>query len=643
MKRSVSFFVISFAFLLSQVSLANDLTPVKLQLKWQHQFQFAGYYAAIQQGYYRQAGLDVELIEALPGVDPVEQVLSGAADFGVGTSELVLHYHRGEPVVVLGVIMQHSALALAVLDEPETQHIHDLAGDTLMIEPNSGEIFAYLKNEGFSAGDFQLVKHRHQINDLLEGRVDAMTVYTTDETYELQQSGVGFRLFKPLMGGIDFYGDNFFTTQNLLESNPQLVKQFHQATVQGWRYAMQHPQQVVDWIIDHYSQRKTADHLLYEAQEMRKLMNPTLIEPGYMNVGRWQHIVDTYQSLDLLPAEVDIEGMLYQADDRAAYERLKQQLVYVLIGSALALLLALIFYRQYHLANLRRKKFETLFYNAPVSLMELSRDGVILSWNHQAERTFQYSADEAVGQKATQLLIPPDEVEKVESVLERTWNSRRIVTSENPNLRKDGRRLICQWSNLQLESEPGRTHRVVCMARDITQEKEMAAELYRIAHYDALTGLPNRMLLLSLMKEALMDAKRHHNKLALLFIDLNGFKQINDRYGHLIGDQVLVQTGARIQAVLRENDLVGRLAGDEFLVLVKDLDQLKSLDALIEKIGKAIVPELLIEGIRVSVSASIGQSVYPLQSEEIEQLIRLADESMYQAKAVSKTLKLGQE
>lgn len=106
---------------------AEELISVRLQLKWQHQFQFAGYYAAIEKGYYREHGLDVSLIEAGPGVDPIQVVLDGEAEFGVGTSELVLTHHRGEPVIVLAVIMQHSPLAIAALNTPQISNIHQVA------------------------------------------------------------------------------------------------------------------------------------------------------------------------------------------------------------------------------------------------------------------------------------------------------------------------------------------------------------------------------------------------------------------------------------------------------------------------------------------------------------------------------------
>lgn len=146
--RSAVLWVFCSLFSLSIAAGSDDLTPVKLHLKWQHQFQFAGYYAAIKKGFYKDAGLEVSLIEAKPGENHVQAVLSGEAEFGVGTSELLLDFHKGEQVVVLAAIMQHSPLALATLKSSGITNIHQIAAEPIMMESSSLELLAYLKSEG---------------------------------------------------------------------------------------------------------------------------------------------------------------------------------------------------------------------------------------------------------------------------------------------------------------------------------------------------------------------------------------------------------------------------------------------------------------------------------------------------------------
>ncbi len=143
------------AILLCSASIASALEPVTLQLKWLHAFQFAGYYAALEKEYYREAGFEVTIREATPGGDPHKAVIAGEAEFGVSDSGLLLHWHAGEPVVALGVVFQHSAIALVALKEGNSQSVHSLAGKRLMLTPNDVELNAYLRREGLPPGTYQ--------------------------------------------------------------------------------------------------------------------------------------------------------------------------------------------------------------------------------------------------------------------------------------------------------------------------------------------------------------------------------------------------------------------------------------------------------------------------------------------------------
>ena len=618
-------------------NIPSQLTQVQLQLKWQHQFQFAGYYAAIEKGFYQDVGLEVILKEATPGIDPIQQVLDGQAEFGVGTSEVLLNFHQGDPLVVLAVIMQHSPLALATLASSGITNIHQLASKPIMIEPNSLELFAYLKNEGIDLKQLQQVEHNQQTKKLINGQVGAMSVYSTDEPFELATIGRDVLLFKPIMAGIDFYGDNLFTTQKMVKQQPGLVEDFHQASLKGWHYAMQHPEEIIDLILSQYSQRKTRAYLTFEAETMREIMRPDLVEIGYMNPGRWQHIAQTYAQLGLLPEKTSLEGMLYQSPD-LAYQKLKQQFYYALIMLLIIGLLAGVFYRQFHLANLRQKRYEALFLKAPISLIEIDQQYKIYHWNQEATNTFLYTKEEALGKNLLDLLVENKDVcIKVRSCINEAFTQGHITFLENENKRKDNQTLLCRWSNMPIESAHRNSRRIICMARDITQEKQTEALLYQSAHYDNLTGLPNRALLISLLKEAIADAKRHHSSLGVLFIDLNDFKPINDTYGHHIGDQVLKQTGLRIQQALRGNDIAGRLAGDEFIAIIKALNDPADLQKVIDNILRVFEAEISVEQLKLTITLSIGSSLYPQESQDIHQLISLADQSMYKAKSAFKS------
>ena len=310
------------------------LETVTLQLKWSHAFQFAGYYAAIEKGYYREAGLDVNLREAAPGIDPLEAVLTGKAQYGVGMSNLLLARHAGRPVVVLAVIFQHSPMVLIARRQPAdgaVPVVQNLAGRRVMIEPQSDELIAYLRQEGIPLERLTRLPHSHRLDDFIAGRVDAMSAYVTSEPYYLDRAGFSYQTYSPVMAGIDFYGDNLFTTESELKTHPERARAFREASLRGWQYAMAHPEEIADLIRDKYSTRHPRDFYLFEARKMAPLLRIDLVEPGHMTRGRWRHIADTYAQFGLLPAAAPLDGFLYEPD--AEYDR---RPIYALFGLLLA-------------------------------------------------------------------------------------------------------------------------------------------------------------------------------------------------------------------------------------------------------------------------------------------------------------------
>jgi PAS domain S-box-containing protein len=285
---------------------------VTVQLKWQHQFQFAGYYAAQDKGYYREVGLDVTLAEAQPGSDPVQAVLDGKAQYGIGTSSLLLRRAHGEPVVVLASIFQHSAAALVVRRGPDGKRVPwDHA--RLMLSPADHEALAYLQREGVRLDHLDIRPHSFNYDDLVQGRVDAMSVYTTNAPYALDRANFSYDLLNPRLGGIDFYGDNLYTTESELREHPARARAMRAATLRGWRYAMAHPGEIADLIRARYPNRASREHLMFEAAQTAPLLEEHLIELGYSNPIRWQAIADTYASLGMLPAGFELDGFLYRA------------------------------------------------------------------------------------------------------------------------------------------------------------------------------------------------------------------------------------------------------------------------------------------------------------------------------------------
>lgn len=610
---------------------ATELDSVTLQLKWKHQFQFAGYYVAKEKGFYKNAGLDVTIVEASPDTNVVQEVIVGRAQFGVGTSELILNRHHGEKVLVLGVIFQHSPLSLITLAESNIDNIHKLLNRKVMIEPSSAELFAYLQQEGFTEKAFKLEPHNFDINDLLAGKIDAISVYETDEPYLLKQQGRAYYQFSPRMSAIDFYGDNFFTTDAELKAHPHRVEAFKEATIRGWHYAMQHSDEIVQLIYKNYSQRHSIEHLKFEATVMHDLMQPELIEAGYMNAGRWQHIAETYYKLGLLPENFDVESMLHFPNSAKDLKKLKIKFYYTVAGLSLLILLSIILFRFYRTARLNEAKLNTIFNNTPLSMIVLDAENRVQRWNAEAEKTFLWRAKDVM-KKSVLSIVPPEKHAEVEAILTTVRKNNCISNHENINITKDGSEILCEWMNAPFKNNQKHSSFIICMARDITEQNRLKKALEQAAHYDNLTSLPNRALIFEKLKQSLETAARQRTKVAILFLDLNGFKAINDTFGHEIGDELLRTVAQRLPQAIRASDYAGRLGGDEFLVILQNINSLENAQRIANNLRNLICQPCMIKTETVTVDVSIGISLYPDDTTEINALIHQADQNMYQAK-----------
>ena len=187
-----------------------------------------------------------------------------------------------------------------------------------------------------------------------------------------------------------------------------------------------------------------------------------------------------------------------------------------------------------------------------------------------------------------------------------------------------------------VKNELDETIKMMGVVRDITEEKASANYLKHLAHFDPLTGLPNRLVLEERLSEALEPARASATRVALVFVDLNGFKAINDRYGHAAGDRVLVTTATRLKRILRGTDTVARIGGDEFVVILQDLPQGNSLQdearSICQNIFAELSPPITIGNDQRHIGTSLGVAVFPDHAPSIDRLLHIADLAMYEAK-----------
>lgn len=281
---------------------AKPLETVKLQLKWFHQFQFAGYYAAKQQGYYAAEGLDVEILELSPDKSVIQEVVSGEVDYGIGDSGILARYSNGEPVIALAAIFQHDPLVFISKQSSGIISPYEMTGKRVMFDPETGDnapLVSMLTNAGITPQDYTFVPATFNIDDLLFDKVDVMSAYLTDQPFYFQQKKIPLNIINPHNYGIDFYGDLLFTRQAELKQHPGRAERFRRATLLGWKYALSNPEAIIQLIRNHYHSRLSLEHLRYEAVQTRKLILPDIMPIGQIEPIRLRGIADIYFQLKL--------------------------------------------------------------------------------------------------------------------------------------------------------------------------------------------------------------------------------------------------------------------------------------------------------------------------------------------------------
>lgn len=500
---------------------ASSARVVRIQLKWTHQFQFAGFYSALEQGYFREAGLDVRLLPGGPHIDPAQVVVGGGAEFGIGNSSLLINHAWGAPVVAVAAILQHSPFVLAAipgLDEPR-----DLAGRRLMLEAHSAELQAYLHLAGVDMTQVRLMPHSGDIRDLGH-KVDAASAYSSDETYTLLTDKIGHQIFNPRSIGMDFYGDTLFTSARLAAENPDLVRAVRQAVIKGWYHALEHPNQTMRLINDKYAPDIDPLKLRYEAEEIRRLMDADVVGIGYMNVKRWNAIAAAFQRAGLIATPVDLAAFLFDAETEPDLGWVYNLLT---VGGILFLVVAAV---AAHVARLNRR-----------------------------------------------------------------------------------------------------------LRREIEERRRLEQILTHQAMTDPLTGLCNRRHFILRANEELHRARRTGVPLAVLYLDIDHFKIINDNYGHALGDQVLVTVARACRDALGGEDLLARMGGEEFAALLPGQDKTAAqmtAERLRSCLGEVVTRSE--DGQIVTITISIGVTALASDDGDMLSVLDRADRALYQAKTLGR-------
>ncbi|MBO1928169.1 ABC transporter substrate-binding protein [Thiomicrorhabdus sp. 6S2-11] len=623
---------------------------ISLQLRWTPQFQFIGYYAALWQGYYQDAGLDVEIIPGSPTRQPHREVLSGRAQYGVGNSEVLLSYLQDKPLIALAAILQHSPSVLLTRKDSNIRTPQDLIGKRVMMlgGSNDVEFFAMLASEGVSPTDVTIMPSSYRVEDLLEGKVDVFNAYLSNEPFYLASKGVEPFVINPVDYGVDMYSDILFTSNDELKHHPQRVKAFLQASLKGWRYALQHQDEMINRLLE-MNIGKTREQLQNEAKVLQRLIQPNTISLGNINPGRFERMADLLQKFGFVQHTKSVEDFIYDPNPKVRQSTFLKVLALAMTGLLVVIFIAFWFWntsrRLQHEIALRKETERSLqssqrhFQQIVETLQEVyfrtDTRGNIVYISPSVENLLKQSVDKIIGNNIENYYVAPY---KFKSLLEALHNENgKIKDYEQQVLTADNREI---WVaiNSQFFYEGDKIIGVEGTAREITQQKDQEELMKSMAFEDPLTGLYNRRSLIKQLNIVIKQSIEQNQFGALLFMDLDNFKPVNDEFGHNTGDELLKIVACRLRQSVRKGDVVFRIGGDEFVILLSSLNTADSSAAEIRasKIASTLIVHLrelyLVDHLSLHLSASIGIKLFPDEMHDADHIIEQADKGMYTAK-----------
>ena len=274
--------------------------------------------------------------------------------------------------------------------------------------------------------------------------------------------------------------------------------------------------------------------------------------------------------------------------------------------------------------------------NTPLAAINWDQEFRCTQWNKAAENIFGYSAAEALGRHGTELLVPQSQQKEMNDLYRNLIKSEHGSQKINENVTRDGKIIVCEWYNTPIFDEQGKAIGIASLGEDISAKREAEELIWKQANYDSLTGLANRKLLRDRLEQEIRKANRENQCVALLYLDLDQFKDVNDTLGHHVGDRLLQEAAHRLSSYIRDVDTVARLGGDEFTIIMGGLDEFTNVERVAAAILETMAQPFQLDDEKAYISASIGITFYPQDGTQIDELFKNADQAMYAAKSMGR-------
>lgn len=293
---------------------------ITLQLSWLHQFQFAGYYVAKEKGFYKDVGLDVTINEFNFKLDIHKVLEKKEAEFVVGRTSFIIDKIAGKDLVALASIYQHSPMMLLVREDSNIKTVKDLKNKNIMITgdaKNTATIQAMLSSQKITLKDINIQAHTFNLDDLINGKTDAMASYVSNEPIRLKDKNIKYNILHPKDYGFDFYSGMLFTSQKMIKKDPDSVKAFYDATIKGWEYAFSNIEESAKLIFEKYnSQNKSLDNLIQEGEILKTLAYDKDERIGKIDIQRIKEIANVFLVMGFINKDYSLDNFIYEYNDK---------------------------------------------------------------------------------------------------------------------------------------------------------------------------------------------------------------------------------------------------------------------------------------------------------------------------------------
>jgi diguanylate cyclase (GGDEF)-like protein/PAS domain S-box-containing protein len=587
---------------------------------------------ALEKGFYKQAGLDVTIIERNPQKNNIEQVINGDAEYGVADSALLLYRAEGKPVQIMASIFQHSPLIFIAHKDSGIVSPYEMKGKRISYqkEIDDAPLLAMLDQANISHSEYTYVPLDFTSMAFIRHEVDVMSAYSSDEPFLMKENNIPITIINPLNYGIDFYGDNLFSTEKELSEHPERAKLFLEASIRGWHYALEHKDETIAVLRNKYNAKRSVAHLTYEAQISEKMMMPSMIDIGYTNPQRFYRIAEIYRGMnkankaDLARA---LDGLIWNPYEQ---RQIDVRYFYILLGLLASIVMVTIILiaigrklRNMVIKRTRALEEEQMMTDKYVIISATDLNGIITYVSKAFCEISGYTKEELIG-KQHSIIRHPDTSLAIYNELWKYLLTGKSWSGEIKNIAKDGN---CYWVLIYVNPIVNASGTIIgyrSIQQNIT-DKKYAEEL---SITDQLTQLYNRSYLDKILHKEMTRFQRYGTPMSVIMIDIDYFKEVNDLYGHLAGDMVLVEIARILKENIRATDMLGRWGGEEFMIICAE-NNLDEAVQMAEKLRVAIASHIF-QKIGTK-TASFG--VATIQSNEDElSLMQRVDSALYQAK-----------